>query len=116
VHVLNQVSQWLRGESADAIAGWSETARGDRRRLLEADLEGGVVCELTVTVPNRPGIVAQVALALGRAGVNITDMSLAPAPDNRSGAMSLWVAGQDDADRAAKLIGDLGFPVTSSAK
>ena len=115
VHVLNQVSQWLRGESADAIEAWSESARGDRRRLLEADLEGGVVCELTVTVPNRPGIVAQVALALGRAGVNITDMSLAPAPDMRSGAMTLWIAGQDDADRAAELIGELGYPVASAS-
>jgi prephenate dehydrogenase len=115
VHVLNQISQWLRGEAGDAIEGWSETARGDRRRLLESHLEGGVVCELTVTVPNRPGIVAQVALALGRAGVNITDMSLAPAPDMSSGAMTLWIAGQDDADRAAKLIEDLGYPVASGS-
>jgi prephenate dehydrogenase len=115
VHVLNQVSLWLRGEAGEAIEAWSETARGDRRRLLEADLAGGVVCELTVTVPNRPGIVAQVALALGRAGVNITDMSLAPAPDMSSGAMSLWIAGQDDADRAAKLIEDLGYPVAAGS-
>jgi prephenate dehydrogenase len=116
VHVLNQVSQWLRGEAGDALTGWSETARGDRRRLLEADLAGGPVCELTVTVPNRPGIVAQVALALGRAGVNIADMSLAPAQDMRSGAMTLWVAGQDDADRAAKLIEELGYPVASASE
>jgi prephenate dehydrogenase len=115
VHALNQVSQWLRGDAGEAIEAWSETARGDRRRLLEADLAGGVVCELAVTVPNRPGIVAQVALALGRAGVNITDMSLAPAPDNRSGAMTLWVAGQDDADRAATLIEELGYPVASAS-
>jgi prephenate dehydrogenase len=113
VHVLNQVSLWLRGEAGEALTGWSETARGDRRRLLEADLAGGPVCELTVTVPNRPGIVAQVALALGRAGVNIADMSLAPAQDMRSGAMTLWIAGQDDADRAAKLIEELGYPVAS---
>jgi prephenate dehydrogenase len=113
VHVLNQVSLWLRGEAGEALTGWSETARADRRRLLEADLAGGPVCELTVTVPNRPGIVAQVALALGRAGVNIADMSLAPAQDMRSGAMTLWIAGQADADRAAKLIEELGYPVAS---
>lgn len=111
VHVLNQISLWLRGEAGDALAAWSETARGDRRRLLEADLAGGPVCELRVTVPNRPGIVAQVALALGRAGVNIADMSLAPAPDMRSGAMTLWIAGQDDAERAARLIEELGYAV-----
>ena len=115
VHHLNQVSQWLRGEAGDALSAWGETARGDRRRLLEADLAGGPVCELTVSVPNRPGIVAQVALALGRAGVNIADMSLAPARDMRSGAMTLWIAGQDDAGRAARLIEELGYPVSSGS-
>ena len=55
-------------------------AREDRRALLEADLAGGPVHELRLTVPNRPGIVAQVALALGKAGVNIVDLALAPAP------------------------------------
>jgi hypothetical protein len=54
--------------------------------------------------------VAQVALALGRAGVNIADLALAPAPDMRSGSMTLWVAGEDDAIRAKHLVEDLGFP------
>ncbi len=57
-------------------------------------MAGGAVHELRLTVPNRPGIVAQVALALGKAGVNIVDMALAPAPDMRSGAMTLWIAGR----------------------
>ena len=62
-------------------------------------------------MPNRPGIVAQVALALGRADVNILDMALAPAPDMRSGAMTLWIAGDEQAERAGELIAELGFPI-----
>ena len=62
-------------------------------------------------MPNRPGIVAQVALELGRAGVNILDMALAPASDMRTGAMSLWIAGDAQAARARELISGLGFPV-----
>ena len=62
-------------------------------------------------MPNRPGIVAQVALELGRAGVNILDMALAPASDMRTGSMSLWIAGDAEAGRARELIGGLGFPV-----
>ena len=72
---------------------------------------GGEVSELRLTVPNRPGIVAEVALALGKAGVNILDLALSPAPDMRSGAMTLWIAGEPEADRARGLIEDLGFPV-----
>jgi prephenate dehydrogenase len=93
------------------VAAWNDRAREDRRALLEADVAGGPVHELRLTVPNRPGIVAQVALALGKAGVNIVDMALAPAADMRSGAMTLWIAGDDQAAQAAGLIGELGFPV-----
>ena len=107
---LEAVAADLRADDGDAIRTWNDQAREDRRRLLEAGLEGASVTELRLSVPNRPGIVAQVALALGKAGVNIADMALAPAPDMRSGSMTLWIAGDDDAGRAKQLIEDLGFP------
>jgi prephenate dehydrogenase len=107
---LQSISELFRAADADAIRTWNDEAREDRRRLLEAGLDAGPVTELRLSVPNRPGIVAQVALALGRAGVNIADLALAPAADMRSGAMTLWIAGQDDAVRAKHLIEDLGFP------
>jgi prephenate dehydrogenase len=110
---LQAVSDSLRSADGDALRTWNDAARDDRRRLLEADLQGDSVHELRLSVPNRPGIVAQVALALGKAGVNIADMALAPAADMRSGSMTLWIAGADDAERAQRLIEDLGFPATA---
>ncbi|HEX8066353.1 MAG TPA: prephenate dehydrogenase/arogenate dehydrogenase family protein [Thermoleophilaceae bacterium] len=111
VERLRAVADDLRAGDAAAVREWNDRAADDRRRLLEADLAGGPVHELRVSVPNRPGIVAQVALALGRGGVNIADMALAPAPDNRSGAITLWVAGEGAGGRAAELVEALGFPV-----
>jgi prephenate dehydrogenase len=108
---LQDVAYSLRAGEPDAVRDWNDQAADDRRRLLEADLAGGPVHELRLTVPNRPGIVAQVALALGKAHVNIVDMALAPAPDMRTGAMTLWIAGDDEAARATGLIEELGFPV-----
>ncbi|MEJ7818340.1 MAG: hypothetical protein WKF49_06610, partial [Thermoleophilaceae bacterium] len=61
--------------------------------------------------PNRPGIVAEVALELGKAGLNIVDLALAPAPDMRSGAITLWIAGDEQAQQARSLIAGLGFAV-----
>jgi prephenate dehydrogenase len=105
---LERVEELLQsGEVAD----WNDRAREDRRALLESAAAAGPVHELRLTVPNRPGIVAQVALELGKAGVNIVDMALAPAADMRSGAMTLWIAGDAQAARATELIGELGFPV-----
>ena len=105
---LDEVERHLE---AGEVEDWNDQAREDRRTLLEAGAAGGPVHELRLTVPNRPGIVAQVALELGRAGVNILDMALAPASDMRTGAMSLWIAGDTEAARARELIGGLGFPV-----
>src|SRR3954447_5780758 len=108
---LTEVANALRAGDAAAIQTWNDRAREDRRRLLEADIAGGPVHELRVTVDNRPGVVAELAVALGRGGVNIVDMRLAPAPDNRTGAITFWVAGDESAMRAAQLMAGLGFPV-----
>jgi prephenate dehydrogenase len=103
---LSDVAAMLRARDPDALRAWNEAAREDRRRLLESEIAGGAVHELRVGVPNRPGIVAALALALGRGGVNIVDMALAPAPDMSSGAITFWVAGDAAADRAEALIAE----------
>jgi prephenate dehydrogenase len=115
VEALSDVAESLRAGDVGAIDAWGRAARRDRARVVEAAPGGGPVHELQLTVPNRPGIVAQVALALGRAGVNIVDLALAPAADMSSGAITLSVAGDDDAARARELIEELGFPVGAPA-
>jgi prephenate dehydrogenase len=101
-----------RGEP-NAIAAWHAEAGADRRRLLESERGAGPLREVRAVVPNRPGIVAELALALGEAGVNIEDMALHPAADMRSGAISVWVAGDEQAERAVALVGELGHAATA---
>jgi prephenate dehydrogenase len=93
------------------VSAWNDAAREDRRRLLESDLAGVEVHELRVAVPNRPGVIAELALELGRAGVNIADMALYPTPDRSSGTVALWVAGRDAAGEAEGLVRALGHEV-----
>jgi prephenate dehydrogenase len=104
----------LRGHLAEADAAallaWNEQARSEREALLGAALAGGAAAELRVSLPNRPGVLADIALALGRAGVNIADMVLSPSLDNRQGTLALWISGEDDLRRAGELIAALGFP------
>jgi prephenate dehydrogenase len=108
---LTEVRQALLDGDGDRIVAWNDAAAEDRRRLLEAQLVGGTLYELRASVPNRPGVVAQLALELGRAGVNIADMALYPAPDMSEGVVALWVAGEELARRAEQLVGELGYPV-----
>ncbi len=103
-----------RGDPA-AVSDWNDRARSDREALLDAGLVGGVdgeeVIELRASVPNRPGVIAELALALGQAGVNILDMALSPSEDNRQGVVALWIGSEPQAVRAGELIAGLGFPV-----
>jgi prephenate dehydrogenase len=111
---LAEVRAWLQASEAPRISEWNERARADREALLGAGLVGGPVRELRVSVPNSPGVVAEIALALGRAGVNIADMALSPSEDRSQGVVALWVAGDAQAERAGELIADLGFPVVAA--
>jgi len=104
---LGEVRELL--DSGGDLHAWQARAAEQRSALLGVGLVGGAVREIRASVPNRPGVVAQIALALGRAGINIADMALAPEPDGRTGVVGLWV-GADDAERAIGLIAELGFP------
>jgi len=109
---LGEAAALIREGERGAVAEWHAAAASDRRRLLETELAGGPLRELRVVVANRPGTIAELALALGEAGVNIEDMALYPAPDMTSGAVSLWVAGDEQAERAEALVRELGHTVS----
>jgi prephenate dehydrogenase len=108
---LGAVRDALDAADPARVTDWNDAAADDRRRLLEAQLAGGPLFELRASVPNQPGVVAQLALELGRAGVNITDMALYPAPDMSEGVIALWIAGEEQARRTEELVATLGFPV-----
>ena len=109
---LTEAANLLRLGDRDAVGAWHQQAGRRRRDLIETEIAGGPLHELRVLVPNRPGIVAELALELGRAGVNIEDMALYPAADMTSGAISLYIAGEDQAERAEHLVRGLGHDVT----
>jgi prephenate dehydrogenase len=111
VSELEKIRDALTAGDGAAIGAWNDAAAENRRRLLEAQLAGGDLFELRASVPNRPGVIARLALELGRAGVNITDLALYPASDMSEGVVALWISGEQAAERAQELVAGLGFPV-----
>jgi prephenate dehydrogenase len=109
---LREAARLIREGDREALAAWHGAAGEARQRLLEAESEAGPLRELRIVVANKPGTIAELALALGEAGVNIEDMALHPAPDMTSGAVSLWVAGDEQAAKAERLVRELGHTVT----
>jgi prephenate dehydrogenase len=109
---LRQAAELIREGDREALAAWHGAAGEARQRLLQAESSAGPLRELRIVVANKPGTIAELALALGEAGVNIEDMALHPAPDMTSGAVSLWVAGDEQAAKAEQKVRDLGHTVT----
>jgi prephenate dehydrogenase len=108
---LSELRAALQAGDGTAMTAWNERARANREALLGVGLLGGPVHELRASVPNRPGVIAEIALALGREGVNIVDMALSPSEDNSQGVVALWIGGDEHAGRAQELIAELDFPV-----
>jgi prephenate dehydrogenase len=109
-HLQNVRGLLDRGDAA-AITAWNEAAAACRRRLTGDEATGQELVEVRAAVPNQPGVVAELALALGRAGVNIVDLALHPAPDMSEGVVALWLPSAGGADQAQSIIESLGHPV-----
>lgn len=109
---LHEAAELIRVGDREALAAWHAVAGEARNCLLESESESGPLRELRIVVANKPGTIAELALALSEGGVNIEDMGLYPAPDMTSGAVSLWVAGDEQATKAAELVRGLGHNVT----
>jgi prephenate dehydrogenase len=104
IDLLREARALLAQTDAGAeVESWQAQVGDQRRALLDIGMTGGPLREIRLVVPNRPGVIADLALTLSRAGINIHDMSLSPQPDFRSGEVALWVAA-DHADRASALV------------
>jgi len=112
---VEQVEHALQAGDAGFLARWIAEASGNRRRLLaDAYEEPGELQRLRVHVPDRPGVLAGITQALGAERINIEDFELQHLSRERGGTLTLLVAGEDEATRAAAILEAQGYPVVTS--
>ena len=76
---LREAAELIRGGDREARRRLARRRRrGPPRACSRPSSRGGPLRELRIVVANRPGTIAELALALGEAGVNIEDMALLP--------------------------------------
>jgi len=113
---VEQVERALAEGDAGFLARWIAEASGNKRRLLaEAYEQPGALQRLRVHVPDRPGVLAGITQALGAERINIEDFELQHMSRERGGTLTLLVAGEDEAARAAGILEAQGYHVVSSA-
>jgi prephenate dehydrogenase len=109
---LEQVDAALASGDAGFLARWiGEAARNRRGMITEAYGDPGQLHRLRVHVPDRPGVLAGITQALGAERINIEDFELQHQSPERGGDLTVLVAGQDEAERAAALLEAQGYGV-----
>ncbi|HZG34944.1 MAG TPA: prephenate dehydrogenase/arogenate dehydrogenase family protein [Gaiellaceae bacterium] len=109
---IEQLETALAGGDAGFLARWIGEASGNRHRLLETAYDDpGALQRLRVHVPDRPGVIAGIAQALGAERINIADFDLQHLSSDRGGTLTILVTGAGDAARAAALLETQGYGV-----
>ena len=112
---IEQVEQALASGDAGFLARWIGEASDNRRRMLsDAYEQPGMLQRLRVHVPDRPGVLAGITQALGAERINIEDFELQHLSRERGGTLTLLVGGEDEAERAAKILEAQGYHVVVS--
>ncbi len=109
---IEQVEAALAEGDAGFLARWIGEASANRRRLLETAYDdAGALQRLRIHVPDRPGVIAGIAQALGAERINIADFDLQHLSSERGGTLAILVAGESEAERAAALLEQQGYGV-----
>jgi prephenate dehydrogenase len=109
---IEQLEQALDAGDAGFLARWiGEAGRNRGRMLAEAYPDLGILQQLRVHVPDRPGVLAGITQALGAERINIEDFELQHVSPERGGTLRLFISGEGEAERAARLLEEQGYGV-----
>jgi prephenate dehydrogenase len=112
---LGEVERALERGDRDWLLTFVEGAAAGRERLRRASAAPvEAAWRLVVGVPNRPGAISEIAMALGHAHINIEDLALRPGADGTAGELVLLVSGEATAREAARLVGARGYPAEAA--
>jgi prephenate dehydrogenase len=106
---LAEVEAALEHADRGWLLGFAEEAAAARGRLTDLGAAGPArPARVVVAVPNRPGVISEIATALGHAHINIEDLRLRPGPPDGLGELELTVDGREAAE-AVRLVGERGY-------
>ncbi len=97
----------LEGRAADIEEAFAEAKEARLTLGAKPQVRSGVAV-FQVPVPDRPGVLAELTVTLGEAGVNIEDLQIVHSPEGGRGTVHLTVAAAS-ADHASGTLAERGF-------
>lgn len=111
---IDRVIAALEAGGEGALTAMIEEAAANRNHMLEAErLAPSELFVVKVPVPDRPGVLSTVTVALGNAGINIEDLAFHRISVEQGGVLSLAVSGRETGDRAVEILKKLGYDAVS---
>ena len=106
---LGAVRTLIESDRWDELGGWLERSRRARMDLFAKPAYGGEPVGLSMLVPDRPGVLAEVTTAAGRLGANIEDLRIVHSTEGGQGRLELIVAGRAPAELLVGALVRLGY-------
>jgi prephenate dehydrogenase len=100
-----------------SVGDWSwidellATSRTARLELFQKASLDQPTCQLSLLIPDRPGVLAEVTTAAGELGVNLEDLRIFHSTEGGRGRLDLEVTGTGDADLLQARLMGLGYHV-----
>lgn len=107
---ISDLVKILGNEDYEALRHKFEKARKSRIELsLKAGREIEELFDVSIPVPDKPGVISGITTAVGKVGVNIEDISITHPLMGEKGILTLKILGEENAKKAAVQIRALGF-------
>ena len=91
---LRHAGALIQGERWGELRTWLARARAARLELFAKPDYGGPPVTLSLWIPDRPGVLAEVTTAAGELGTNIEDLRIVHSTEGGRGRLELVVAGE----------------------
>lgn len=108
---LSDAAALIEGRRWDDLKEWLEGSRTARLELFSKPDIGGEPVALSLMVPDRPGVLAEVTTEAGKIGANIEDLRIVHSTEGGRGRLELVVAGRDAADSLSAALEAAGYHV-----
>lgn len=110
--IIKDISECIHNDARDEIIAFFENARSfrdsvsdSRRGLL------GSLCEITVDVVDKPGIIGKIATLLGDKGINIKNINVSNSREFEQGCLKITLPDRSSASAAFDLLSSFGYRV-----
>lgn len=108
---LAGLGEMIEEERWDDVHAFLDSARISRRELFAKPEYTGDPVKISLLIPDRPGVLAEVTTVAGELGANIEDLAILHSTEGGRGRLDLVISGSGSAEILAERLEGLGYHV-----